>query len=268
MIVWLASYPKSGNTWLRLFLKSYFSHIKNNFNLGAFLEEDDLRELNINYYDYLEIIKNWRTLQNKINLNGKTNLLKTHNAMCTINNIKFSDKSNTAGGIYLIRDPRDVLISFSEHLGQTYNEVLNGMLDSKNSELATDKFGKDFRKTIMGKWSDHYNSWINYKECEILVIKYENLINDTNNQFLKILKYLKKIEDFEINHKYMEQAIKNTSFKKLQKNEKEFGFEEASKHSPFFRSGKCGQWKTKLDSRILSKIEETFKKEMKLLSYL
>ena len=191
MIVWLASYPKSGNTWLRLFLKKLFFHIKNNFNLGAFLEEDDLRELNINYYDYLEIIKNWRTLQNKINLNGKTNLLKTHNAMCTINNIKFSDKSNTIGGIYLIRDPRDVLISFSKHLGQTYNEVFNGMLDSKNSELATDKFEKDFRKTIIGKWNDHYNSWINYKECEILVIKYEK-IKDTNNQnYLKKLMILK-----------------------------------------------------------------------------
>ena len=268
MIVWLASYPKSGNTWLRLFLDSYFSNIKNNFNLGGFLEEKDLKEQNINYYNYLEIVKNWKVLQDKINLNGKINLLKTHNAMCTINNIKFSDKSNTAGVIYLIRDPRDVLISYSKHLGQTHKDVLNGMLDPQNSELATDKSGKDFRRTIMGKWNDHYNSWMSYKENEILVIKYENLIKDTANQFLKILSYLKKINNFEINQNYLKLAIEKTSFTKLQLNERKYGFKEATKHTPFFRSGKSNQWKNELEPEIRSTIEKEFELEMKGLGYI
>ena len=62
-------------------------------------------------------------MQSYINLKTQTNYLKTHNALCTINNFKFTDKNNTLGAIYLVRDPRDVIVSYAHHLGHAQGEV-------------------------------------------------------------------------------------------------------------------------------------------------
>ena len=89
MIIWIASYPKSGNTWVRLFLKSYFNLNDNNIISQSFPIMDHLKEFKIDFMNFGEIVKGWELMQNFINLNQKTNYLKTHNAMCTINNYKF-----------------------------------------------------------------------------------------------------------------------------------------------------------------------------------
>ena len=98
-------------------------------------------------------------MQDFVNLNGKINYFKTHNAMCTINNYPFTNKENTLGGIYLVRDPRDVLISYSNHLGLNHKETLGRMFDSNNGEYQT---GDNYSSAITGTWSDNYNSWKKY----------------------------------------------------------------------------------------------------------
>ena len=102
MIIWLASYPKSGNTWVRLFLKSYLSDDIKEFSINQ--KRDDefkierfpnikiFKDMQINYDNFFEISKNWITIQDRINLNNKLNILKTHNAMCTVNKNKFTNK--------------------------------------------------------------------------------------------------------------------------------------------------------------------------------
>ena len=141
MIIWLASYPKSGNTWVRLFLKSYLSDDKKKFSINE--KKDDefkierfpnikvFKDMQINYDNFFEISKNWITIQDRINLNNKLNILKTHNAMCTVNKNKFTNKENTLGAIYVVRDPRDVAVSFSYHMGKTLTEIVNNMIDKE-----------------------------------------------------------------------------------------------------------------------------------------
>ena len=135
MIIWIASYPKSGNTWVRLFLESYFSNVKNNFRFGGFPELEDLEKLNFDYTNLNEIIKNWKTLQEVRNLDGRINLLKTHNALCTVGEYTFTDKTNTLGAIYLVRDPRDIAVSYANHLGLSFDEVIKTMLNSHASGI-------------------------------------------------------------------------------------------------------------------------------------
>ena len=273
MIIWLASYPKSGNTWLRMFLKSYFQKSDTEFKLQDTITDDFqskgfpslsiLKHLNIDYFKFSEVVKNWELMQDFINLNNKTNFVKTHNSMCTIGPYKFTSSRNTLGGIYLIRDPRDVLVSYSHHVGLDYQTTLEHMSSSDNYESTT-----THKMTLLGSWADHYNSWKNYKSSKILIIKYEDMVLDTFNTFLKILKYLSEIDDAIIDENKIKRSLKQTEFGRLQKMEKKQGFIEKGKSELFFRKGKTGAWKNELSVDLSKKIEKKFNKEMVELGYL
>ena len=116
MIIWIASYPKSGNTWIRALLSAYlFSEDgKFSFNLLKNIEQFSSKYFlsnikdNLNYQE--RISKNWIPSQKEINKDKKIHLFKTHNAICSINGHKFTDKLNTIGGIYIVRDPRNLIL--------------------------------------------------------------------------------------------------------------------------------------------------------------
>ena len=273
MIIWLASYPKSGNTWVRLFLKSYFSDenqeldINDNIMIPSFPEPKYFEMLKIDYTKVIEIVKNWNLIQDTINLNGETNFLKTHNGMFKIRDYKFTDSNNTLGAIYIVRDPRDVAISYSHHFGKTIEDTVESMLDPQNVEKMEYK-NKTYTHSIMGRWSDHYRSWKSYNLTDILIIRYEDLVNNPKNSFLKILKYLKSKNNGEIDLAKLDKALNETSFNNLKKKENNFGFKEKSINSPFFRKGIIGDWKNSMKKELIIKIENAFSEEMKELGYL
>ncbi len=280
MIIWLASYPKSGNTWVRLFLKSYLSDDKKKFSINE--KKDDefkierfpnikvFKDMQINYDNFFEISKNWITIQDRINLNNKLNILKTHNAMCTVNKNKFTNKENTLGAIYVVRDPRDVAVSFSYHMGKTLTEIVNNMIDKEylisESDFTTEK--KVSGSTLLSSWSNHYNSWKNYKSIKSIIIKYEDLVRNTADKFYEIVLYLNELYGTKVDEKKILKSIELTNFKNLQNLEKEHGFEEITISKTFFREGKIGSWKQKLDEKLSKKIENEFKNEMIELGYL
>lgn len=280
MIIWLASYPKSGNTWVRLFLKSYLSDDKKKFSINE--KKDDefkierfpnikvFKDMQINYDNFFEISKNWITIQDRINLNNKLNILKTHNAMCTVNKNKFTNKENTLGAIYVVRDPRDVAVSFSYHMGKTLTEIVNNMIDKEylisESDFTTEK--KVSGSTLLSSWSNHYNSWKNYKSIKSIIIKYEDLVRNTADKFYEIVLYLNELYGTKVDEKKILKSIELTNFKNLQNLEREHGFEEITISKTFFREGKIGSWKQKLDEKLSKKIENEFKNEMIELGYL
>ncbi len=277
MIIWISSYPKSGNTWVRYFLKSYFEPFDKKLTLKSSKLDDFytlnfpnlplLKELNIDYSNFANIIKNWIPMQSFINLNNRTNFCKTHNAMCTINNYPFTNKENTLGAIYIVRDPRDVVLSYANHLQLSHEETTERMFDSKNGEFQPGEKG-EYNSTITGSWSDNYNSWKSYKSSKILIIKYENLIDNSFFYFSKIIKYLSEISEVEYDEKKINQSIEKTAFDKLRSLEEKEGFDEKGLGKYFFRSGKKGSWKSQLDVNLSRKIRSKFKKEMDELNYI
>ena len=159
MIFWLASYPKSGNTWVRLFLKHYFKKPGEQFKINSldtdkfknrsFPDQYILREMRINYLKFEEIVKNWETIQNFINLNKSTNYIKTHSSMCTIDRYRFTTQKNTKGAIYIVRDPRDVLVSNSYYFGLDYEKTYQRLSSSSIFELHTlKKSSEQFKKAL------------------------------------------------------------------------------------------------------------------------
>ena len=277
MIIWLASYPKSGNTWLRMFLKSYFlrsderlsleSSILDNFKAQGFPNQAILDHLKVDYYKFEEIVKNWEAMQDYINLNNKTNYIKTHNAMVTVGSYKFTTTRNTKGIIYIVRDPRDVLVSLSHHMGIDYEKTFEHLSSSYNFEYPSSG-DKRYKKTLMGAWSDHYRSWKNFKSCKTLIVKYEDMVLDEYNTFKKIIKYLTEVDGAEYKEEKLIKALKQTQFDELQKMEKNEGFSEKGKGELFFRKGKIGEWEKDLSVNLIKKIEKMFSKEMIELGYL
>ena len=280
MIIWIASYPKSGNTWVRMFLKSYFQKANekfrldtsnlDSFNSRVFPNQELLEHFKIDYFKFEQIAKNWENMQSYINLNNKTNYIKTHNSMCTVGPYKFTTPENTKGAIYLVRDPRDVLVSYSYHLGMSYEETFNILTSPMSFENPANRSSKgiNYKISLIGTWANHYNSWKTYKSSEILTIKYEEMLSNPYETFFKILEYLNKIDNTEINNEKLEKAISQTNFKELQNIEKLQGFSEKGKGELFFREGKTGVWKNNVDNEIIKKIEKVFKDEMTELGYL
>ena len=224
-------------------------------------------ELKINFENFSDISKNWINMQLMINLNNKINYLKTHNAMCTVNNYKFTNLENTLGAIYIVRDPRDVLVSYSNFLNKSVDEILKKMISNDSYEGAELK-SKVYKKSLLGSWSNHYNSWKNYKSREKIIIKYEDMINNTSSTFLKVLTYLKRIIKIEIDQNKMHNAIEETSFENLRSLEMSEGFKTNPSKNPFFRKGVVGDWREKLSKDQVEKIESAFKDEMIELGYL
>ena len=129
MIIWITSYPKSGNTWVRALLSAYLYSKDGLFNFNLlnnipqFPNDYYLKSFLKNSNNSKEVFKYWIDSQIKINSNNKTNVLKTHNALCTINNFGFTNRANTAGAIYVVRDPRNVITSLSNHYDISLNEA-------------------------------------------------------------------------------------------------------------------------------------------------
>ena len=108
----------------------------------------------------LEFAKNLVLAQDKINLSNDIFFFKTHNAMCSVENYPFTNKDNTLGVIYIIRDPRDVLVSYAKHDDTSLDFSLKALINTKNlGTLADDKNKKLL--SIIGSWSENYNSWKN-----------------------------------------------------------------------------------------------------------
>ena len=279
MIFWLASYPKSGNTWVRMFWRSYFLPSNQVFSLNKrgnldlevfnFPTANQLKEANVDHTDFRNIAKNWITLQDIINLNNKLNFLKTHNGNFTLNNCAFTNTDNTIGGIYIVRDPRDVVLSNANHFGIDNEESTKMLLNMESYEIVDFDIDKKekFRKSLMGSWSSNYLSWKNYKGRKIHLMKYENLVQNPKKVFTKMLEYMKSIFPVDIDPDRVRKAVEETAFNKLQNLEDKEGFTEVGM-GKFFRKGKVGEWKEKLDPKLVKIIEDHFRKEMMELNYL
>ena len=283
MIIWIASYPKSGNTWVRSLLSTYLYTEDGSFNFNLlkkilkFPSKIYLKYFTKDFSDIKKISEYWISAQERINLfnENKSVLLKTHSALCTLENNSFTNKQNTQAVIYIVRDPRNVITSISNHYSLSIEESYDFMIDNKKI-LTSDRWGgKDFGiSEVLGSWSQHYKSWQNIKFAPILNIKYENLIDDTKNSLITIINFLQKFTDTKIDEKKILKTIKSCNFENLREMEIKQGFDESAysekleKKVNFFHLGKENNWKKLLRPEMEKKIRTTFNNEMKELNYI
>ena len=286
MIVWLASYPKSGNTLVRSMLSSYFFSKSGEFNqdlirnIKQFPSAELFEELGIDIKNENEVLKNYIKAQESFNLKKSVQFLKTHSYLFNIyNKYPFTDLNNSLGVIYIVRDPRNVVTSYSKFASLSTEKISEIMINqlSLGGNLDAAIGASERTKVYTGTWSSNFQSWKSFKDQErYLLIKYEELIEDPEKNFIKILKFIHKLNktNFTINSNKLSNVLKTTTFNYMKNLEKENGFIESKKNEndgkviPFFNLGPKNDWRKLLDSKIKIKIEKAFKKEMEELKYL
>jgi len=274
MIIWIPSYPKSGNTWVRAFLSTYLYSSDGIFNYNLINKIEEFPEHNIlnrfmnskDFHNLAEVSKHWIAAQQIINLNKKNTFLKTHGSLCSINGKIFTNSANTLVFIYVVRDPRNVIISMSNHFGISQEESFKNIANEKY--IIYPKMNNQiYPATFVGSWKGHYKSWKNFKSVNKIIIRYEDLINNTETTLKKIVNFLSQHSEVIYNKDKLVEAMKNTNFENLKKYEEEYGFNMGQK-GKFFYLGKENNWKKLLDPVIDDKITELFKSEMSELGYI
>ena len=278
MIIWIASYPKSGNTWLRSIITSLLYTTDGIFDfklikkIKQFPTRNQFQDFTKNFNDINEISKFWLLAQDKINLTEEIKFFKTHNLNCAVNKNSFTNKSHTLGTIYVVRDPRNLVNSIKNHYNKGNDEEAKNFLISKKILSRVPKDNEADIATLLGSWSDHYNFWTK-RNSNLLLIKYEDLILDTKKELERIIIYLKKFMTVEINPEKIKNILSTTSFDHLKNLENKGLFNENVYDSKknkikFFNKGPSNDWTKVLDKKIQDDIEKIFYKEMKELGYI
>ena len=277
MIIWIASYPKSGNTYIRSFIASYYFSKKGKFDFDLLLnilQFPSIKFSKKNIYSEKEASDSWIYSQNQFFPKDKIHFIKTHNTLEKFNDNEFTTSNQTLGAIYVVRDPRNLISSLTHHYSLSYDQAYLKLFDENASllEKSTDNDHSNF--TFLGSWSSHYKSWKNSKKFKILFIKYEDLERNKYKTFKSIVSFIDglKKEKSSINEKKLLNSINSTNFTNLRNKEEIEGFEESvysnyGKKKRFFNLGFNNRWQKILPKDILDKINNTLQNELNDLGY-
>ena len=291
-IFWLASYPKSGNTLLRSIIIALIFKKDGSFNLKDFnkIGQFDITELinrdrkifgkDISNLSNLEIFYKYiLKLQTKkmLKLNTDRIFLKTHSGLFKISEFPFTTEKNTCGTIYMIRDPRDICISWSKHLNMSIDETIEIMTNEHQklhwteNKLANKIFNDENRpRSYLSSWNRHVLSWCSNKWNKPLkIIKFEDLVYRKKEIILEIMNFFENNYNFNFKNKDEKiiNIISSTTFENFKNEENTKGFIESTPFNNFFSVGKKNQWKNILNNYQIEKLENSFGNVMKMYGY-
>jgi aryl sulfotransferase len=267
-IWWIASFPKSGNTLVRLFLNAYVTRFPLDINAHyqyACIDQQeqwyqhvaakslsDCHPMEIAYLrpamlmHYIQVIA------------PRDACFKTHMAAVEVDGIPLIPPRLTKQAVYIVRDPRDVAVSYAAHSGKSIGSTINLMASNEHVGKRSSSV-----QDIILSWSSHVDSWLNVKAFPVMVVRYEDMVSDKEKTFRTILPALgfRRIDEAAFTF-----AMEQTEFTKLQRAEEIDAFREA-KHDRFFRVGRSGYWRDVLSESQVEKIERNHHNSMLRCGY-
>lgn len=271
-IIWLASYPKSGNTWTRLFLANYLMNATTpvpineahrfamgdsvikmyNRAVGRAVDPQDLG---------LALRLRDKVLHGIVANNADVNFVKTHNARVAPQGVDLIPDRYTRSAIYILRNPLDMVLSYSRHYGITHADAVQKICHQDNGNLPTETTVAQY----LSSWDNHVKTWMAYAPWKRLLIRYEDLLDDPETQFTRMLGHI----GVPVDPERLERAIRFSSFDELSKQEDAQGFIERPKESKkFFGKGRKDQWKTDLAPELGDIIRDRMGETMQKYGYL
>ena len=222
-----------------------------------------------------EASKKWIFNQKTFFDNDELNLVKTHNCLLKFRGNNFTSKDQTLGAIYIVRDPRNLITSFTHHYSFSYEDALKFMMYDKAAlvEKSADNDYSNF--TYLNSWSNHYKSWRDNDQFKTLFIKFEDLEDNKDKIFREIVKFINELNknSMEVDEKKFINSINSTTFVNMKNKERNEGFEESviskktGKKLNFFNLGFNNRWQKILSNDIKQKMNVNFKNELKELGY-
>ncbi|MBS4052995.1 MAG: sulfotransferase domain-containing protein [Methylomonas sp.] len=272
---WLASYPKSGNTWLRLFLES-LSHegATPDINAMAFsgghaaVRDEFERLLDIESNDLTdEEITRARPRMYELEAQAANAplLRKVHDAWeLTPAGEPLFPIELTLGAIYLVRDPRDVAVSLAHHMRQSLDQTIERMSNPQAMMSMSKRFIPKQLPQRLTSWSGHVESWLEAPVGRLL-LKYEDMLSDPEAHFGAAVRFL----GIDADRDKIAAAVEAVAFERLRSEEKARGFVETPPGvEGFFRRGIAGGWRESLTPAQVTRIETDHAAVMRSLNYL
>ena len=283
MIIWLASYPKSGNTYVRAFLSAYYFSENGQFDFSQILNIEQFpheKYFKQKVKGISEASKQWIPIQREINKNKKIKFFKTHSCLGNYQGNQFTSPETTLGAVYIVRDPRNVFTSLKNHYSFNDDKALKMITDKTRSLMSNN--GTHASLTHISSWAENYLSWFRNNQFRRLFVKYEDLITNRYETFRDIIVFtntlMNRVEG--VDKSKLQKAIETTNFSVLKKKEMSETFDKSDNsfkswrkfHSEnknlFFNLGPENNWEKILKTKISNEIEISFEKEMKELEYL
>lgn len=274
-IVWLASYPKSGNTWLRAFLANLVANRADPLRLDELTAYADDEALPERFSELAGRPSHELALEEIAVLRPKvhaliaqraqgTRLVKSHNMAGSFDGQPLYNWQVTAGAIYVLRNPLDVAVSMTHHFGLPLDASVERL---GNPQVATANDNL-FVSQILSSWSSHVQSWADAAERapgKVIVLRYEDLLEKPAKHFAKAAKLIGLGQD----KARIERAVKHTSFQTLSSLEQKHGFVEAvDEKTRFFFKGRANQWREALSRDQVQRIVDAHREQMQRFKYL
>jgi aryl sulfotransferase len=289
---YLASYPKSGNTWCRVFITELRRLAALDSAEAAATAQAEERALRLNrdlatgsivssrhwLDDQLGIDSSdlcWAELDKLRGRVGYQRALyseclryhKVHDAFVSPDSagMPVVPVQGCQGAVVVIRQPADVAVSLSHFFSWELEDCVAFLLDEQAGLNRSSKYGGRQVRQFMGSWANHVHSWVDQQEIPVLVLRYEDLLAQPAEHFGRLAGFL----DLPTEPELIQQAVANTRFEKLRaKEEEEGGFRERPEGCErFFRSGRSGEGQEQLSAEQLGQLENAFSSTLKRFGY-
>jgi len=260
-IVWLASFPKSGNTWTRSFLANYFQPPGKTLDINS-LRQFTTGDVRQDFFDRAnggpfrgKTMEDWirvRPQAMRLIAASKSghHFVKTHCQVAKIGPVELIMPEVTAAAIYLIRNPFDVATSYARHLAVDIDMAIGRMSDREAVQGSETTILE-----VIGRWDDHIRSWTNAPGLPLHVMRYEDMLADADKAFRTMFEFLQ----LPVNQGQLRRALDVASFKSMQKQERQKGFRERPPNmKQFFTRGTAGGWRQDLTPAQVARIRSEF----------
>ncbi|MFO0993126.1 MAG: sulfotransferase domain-containing protein [Hyphomicrobiales bacterium] len=275
-IDWLASYPKSGNTWMRLLLANYFGEGDEPHDFNKPGITNGIASLRWRFDEFLGLSSSDLIADEVLSVQSHVyemlvgqdpqhHWMKVHDAQKRLSDGRWLFPPAVSGAaIYLIRNPLDVVVSLAFHDGHEDMQRAVAKLCDRDGSLGSGK--SPHLRQHLGSWSEHVESWIDQSEIPVLIVRYEDMLADAGRELSRVVKFARP--ELAVDEVQTAKAVAHTRFEKLKTAEDAKPFRETpSRAKRFFREGKAGDWRKHLSASQVRKVIDCHARVMARFGY-
>lgn len=286
--IWLASYPKSGNTWMRMLLGALDLANEGPIDINSVLRSDGTTAAR-GWFDNVTLLESGLLTFAEIDAlrprvyEARTQQDDGDEPACGVANARFvkvhdaytlnaegepllAGARGADGAVLIVRDPRDVAPSLANHNGSSIDAAIEFMANVQTAFCSQPDRQHNQLRQLLGSWSWFVATWLDQRDIPVHLVRYEDLHADAEAVLAGVLEFAGEV----VPQQQIRSAVARTNFAEIKAQERKSGFREAPRRAQppaFFRRGECGAWRDELTAGQVARIEAEHAPMMRRLSY-